>query len=316
MMTSAGVRAADDVFRVPLSIVNAYPIGRPGGGDRGWVLVDAGLSLSRGAIVAAASAAFGPGARPAAIVLTHGHFDHVGSLEALAERWDTPVFAHPLELPFLTGRADYPPPDPGAGGGAMTWLSPLYSRRGVDLGRRVRPLPADGTVPLLPGWRWVHTPGHCPGHVSFFRDADRTLVAGDAFVTTKQESFFAALLKPEAVHGPPAYFTTDWSQARESVRALAALRPEVAATGHGAPMRGAALRAQLDRLAADFDRLAVPSDGRYVRRPARADERGYFDVPPPVFPPAAVLLAVGAGAVVGALAGGAKEGGTGVQRGL
>src|SRR5215207_9492829 len=106
------VRVADGVFRVPLSIVNAYLIGPPGAGDRGWVLVDAGLSTSRGLIVAEAARAFGPNARPAAIVLTHGHFDHVGSLEALAEWWNVPVYAHPRELPYLTGRADYPPPDP------------------------------------------------------------------------------------------------------------------------------------------------------------------------------------------------------------
>ena len=71
-----------------------------------------------------------------------------------------------------------------------------------------------------PGWRWIHTPGHAPGHVSFFRDADRVLIAGDAFVTTKQESLLAALLKPQVVHGPPAYFNTDWSEAEASVRRL------------------------------------------------------------------------------------------------
>lgn len=303
-MTGEQVRVADGVFRVPLSIVNAYLVTGPAPGDRGWVLVDAGLSASRGAIVAAASGAFGPDARPAAIILTHGHFDHVGSLEALADRWDAPVYAHPLELPYLTGKADYPPPDPGAGGGAMAWLSPLYSRRGIDLGDRVRPLPADGTVPFLPGWRWLHTPGHAPGHVAFFRDADRTLLAGDAFVTTRQESFFGALLKPQVVHGPPAYFTTDWEQAWASVRLLAALRPEAAATGHGVPMRGAAMRRQLNRLASEFDRRAVPADGRYVRCPARSNEFGVTYVPPPVFPPAAVLLAVGAGAAVGLLTAG------------
>ncbi len=307
MNTREELQTAEGVFRVPLSIVNAYLIGSPLPGDRGWVLVDAGLSLSRAAIVGAAAAAFGPDARPAAIVLTHGHFDHVGSLEALAGMWDAPVFAHPLEMPYLTGRADYPPPDPGAGGGAMAWLSPLYSRRGLNLGDRVRPLPESGAVPYLPGWRWVHTPGHTPGHVALFRDADRTLIAGDAFVTTKQESFFAALLKPQVVHGPPAYFTTDWGAAKASVQRLAQLKPEVAATGHGVPMRGEELRSQLNRLARDFDRLAVPTDGRYVRRSARADARGVRYVPPPVFPPAAVLLAVGAGAVVGALTAGARE---------
>lgn len=42
------------------------------------------------------------------MILTHGHFDHVGSIEALLERWPVPMFAHPLEFPFLTGREAYP----------------------------------------------------------------------------------------------------------------------------------------------------------------------------------------------------------------
>ena len=49
-----------------------------------------------GRIESAARERFGEGARPAAIVLTHGHFDHVGCLEKLAEKWDAPIYAHPL----------------------------------------------------------------------------------------------------------------------------------------------------------------------------------------------------------------------------
>src|SRR4051794_3070678 len=56
-------------------------------------------------------------ARPSAIILTHGHFDHVGALEHLAEHWDAPVYAHELEMPNLDGRASYPPADPTVGGG-------------------------------------------------------------------------------------------------------------------------------------------------------------------------------------------------------
>src|SRR5919107_1012291 len=62
-------------------------------------------------------------ARPAAVVLTHGHFDHVGSLEALLEAWDVPIYAHPLERPYLTGVSPYPPPDPLVGGGMMAFAS-------------------------------------------------------------------------------------------------------------------------------------------------------------------------------------------------
>ncbi|WP_347404076.1 MBL fold metallo-hydrolase [Mesorhizobium sp. WSM4976] len=42
----------------------------------------------------------------------------------------------------------------------------------------------------MPGWRWLHTPGQAPGHISLWREADHTLVAGDAFITTGQESAY------------------------------------------------------------------------------------------------------------------------------
>ena len=133
----------------------------------------------------------------------------------------------------------------------------------------------------MPGWRWLWTPGHTAGHVSLWREADRTLVAGDAFVTTKQESLVAVALQRPTVQGPPAYFTPDWPAARRSVEALAALDPEAVGTGHGRPMRGAELRRGLARLAAEFDGRAVPSHGRYVGAPAVSDADGVVSVPPP-----------------------------------
>jgi glyoxylase-like metal-dependent hydrolase (beta-lactamase superfamily II) len=283
-----------------LSIVNVYFVGQPRSGDGSWVLVDAGLPSSGPAILRAAEERFGPNARPAAIVLTHGHFDHRGSLEKLAEHWDVPVYAHRLELPYLTGRSDYPPPDPTVGGGAMAYSSRLFPRRAIDLGSRIQPLPEDGSVPGMPDWRWVHTPGHTPGHVSFFRETDRVLIAGDAFVTTRQESAIAALTKKEEVWRPPAYFTIDWGAARESVENLAALRPSVAATGHGHPFFGEPMRWQLDRLARDFDRY-IPADGRYVRQPALADEQGIRLLPPAVPDRLPLLLGLVAVAALGTM---------------
>ncbi|HEX2864831.1 MAG TPA: MBL fold metallo-hydrolase, partial [Deinococcales bacterium] len=201
---------APGVYRVTTAIVNCYLIGPPGAGDRGWVLVDTGLPGLQARVKAAAAARFSPGARPAAIVLSHGHFDHVGGLRQLAEDFDAPVYAHPLELPYLDGRAAYPPPDPSVGGGMMAYLSWTYPRGPVDLTGRLEALPVDGTVPGLPGWQWMHTPGHSPGHVSLFHPDDRTLVVGDAFVTTAQESLLALVTGRQEVHRPPAYLTTDW----------------------------------------------------------------------------------------------------------
>ena len=124
-------------------IVNLFFWGPAGAGDRGWVLVDAGLPGAAGPISRVAARRFGPESRPAAIVLTHGHYDHVGGLRTLSRRWDAPIYAHPLELPYLTGRSAYPAPDPTVGGGALAVLSPLFSPGPFDFRPMVHPLPED-----------------------------------------------------------------------------------------------------------------------------------------------------------------------------
>ena len=274
---SGGVHAIlPDLGYRRLGIVNIVLVGSPGAGDRRWVLVDAGLPGTKGLIEHAAAARFGEGSRPAAIVMTHGHFDHVGALEALAAEWDAPVYAHALERPYLDGSASYPPADPTVGGGMMALLSPLYPTRPVEVGSRLRTLPVDGGVPPMPGWRWIHTPGHSAGQVAFWREADGALIAGDAFVTVAQESAYAVATQEPEIHGPPRYLTVDWDAAATSVRTLAALRPEVAITGHGRPLGGQALRDGLDLLTRDFATLAVPASGRYTKAPANAKDGSVY----------------------------------------
>jgi len=259
-----------------LGIVNVIFFGRPGAGDREWVLVDAGVMGTAGLIASAADHRFGPNARPAAIIMTHGHFDHVGALEELANRWEVPVYAHELEHPYLDGSASYPPPDPSVGGGLMARLSPLYPRGPVDVRGWLKPLPADGDVPHMPGWRWLHTPGHSPGHVSLWREADRTIIAGDAFITTRQESAYAVIMQKPEMHGPPMYYTTHWQNARASVELLASLDPDRVVTGHGPAMEGPRMREALHELALNFDTVAVPETGKYVDTPAEMRKGGEY----------------------------------------
>ncbi len=255
---------ATDLAYQRLAIVNVVYYGAPGAGTGQWVLIDAGVMGTATLIHDAVERRFGEGARPAAIVLTHGHFDHVGVLKELAETWDVPIYAHELEVPYLNGSTSYPPPDPTVGGGLMATLSRFYPRGPVDVSRWLHVLPSDGTVPGMPGWRWIHTPGHTTGHISLWREMDRTVIAGDAFITTNQESAYAVAVQRPEIHGPPMYFTPDWDAARESVRRLAALEPELAVTGHGRALRGPEMREPLHTLARNFDRIAVPEQSRYV----------------------------------------------------
>jgi glyoxylase-like metal-dependent hydrolase (beta-lactamase superfamily II) len=291
-----GLSVLRDVF---VNLYYAFPQDQPQGP---WVLIDAGLPGSADKIKKQAEELFGPDNPPAAILLTHGHFDHVGALDGLLAAWPgVQVYAHRLELPFLTGKSSFPPPDPTVGGGMMAYMSFAYPKHAYDFGTRVEALPADGSVPGLPGWRWVHTPGHTFGHVSFFREHDKVLVAGDAFTTVKQESGSAVFTQKQEVHGPPAYFTPDWDAARESMALLARMEPEVAATGHGIPMHGTALRDQLADFVPQFDTLARPKVGRYAKTPARSDGGGVTSVPPPLVQPWLKILAV-AGLALGGVA--------------
>ncbi len=257
-----------DVAFKRLGIVNAAFIGAPASDN--WILVDAGLPGTAHLLKATAEKRFGSGTRPAAIIMTHGHADHAGGLKSLADEWDVPVFAHRLEMPYLNGQASYPPPDPLVGGGLMSLSSPLFPRGPFDVRDRLRELPAAGTVPYLAGWRWIFTPGHTVGHVSFWRQADRTLLSGDAFISTNQESAYAVTVQAPELHGPPKYYTVDWQAAKNSVAELAALEPETVVTGHGPALHGEAMRAALHELARRFDEVAVPQGHHYAKQPAHA----------------------------------------------
>ena len=159
------------------------------------------------------------------------------------------------------------------GGGAIALLSPLFPRSPVDVRPWLKDLPFDHSVPGMPGWAWIHTPGHTPWHISLWREADRTLISGDAVVTTGQESIYEVITHEPEMHGPPRYLTPDWQDAEQSVRLLASLEPELLISGHGRPVKGAGMRERLHRLAADFQAIAVPEGRRYDVDPAKPGKR-------------------------------------------
>ncbi|MFD1738774.1 MBL fold metallo-hydrolase [Bacillus salitolerans] len=257
--SGVGMEILSDVFCLPVQIVNLCLIGNPTVSNE-FILVDAGMPDSQEMIIKACEKRFGEGCKMKAIVLTHGHFDHIGALQELLRKWDVPVYAHSLEAPYLTGKTHYPEPNTEASSGLVAKMSTFFPRHSIDITDHLQIIPEDGSIPVLPGWKAVHTPGHTPGHISLFREEDKVLLAGDAFTTVEQESLYEVLTQKQEIHGPPAYFTIDWTAAGDSVRKLADLSPSIAITGHGLPMSGEELTSNLHSLSQRFYETEVPDN--------------------------------------------------------
>jgi glyoxylase-like metal-dependent hydrolase (beta-lactamase superfamily II) len=286
-------KVAEGITLLNFSVSNVYLVGEPGGA---WVVIDTGLPYHFDAIRSAAAHLYGEDSRPAGILLTHAHADHYGSAVRLAAYWDVPVYAHPLDLPYLTGRATVAPPDPTVGG-FIAFFSRFMPRGGTDLGTAVHPLPDDHSAPGLPDWRWLPSPGHTPGHVSFFRESDATLIAGDAVLTVDLDSAAATVRRQISLSRPVTPATIDWLAARKSILRLAALRPRRLLSGHGLPIAGDDLPERLEHFGNEF---IPPLNGRYVAEPVIADENGIVYLPPAASDPLPKLAAAaGVAAAVG-----------------
>ena len=188
--------------------VNAYLVRE----DDGFTLVDTTLGGAADELIAAAQAAGGQIRR---IALTHGHGDHVGSVQALKQKLgpDVQVLLGELDARILAGENVVEGKLPGS------WPK-------VQWAPDVRLAPGDRVGSL----EVVASPGHSPGHVAFLDTRDRTLIAGDVFTSYGQ----VAVTSSFYWRFPFATMATwDKSKDVESARALRALDPALLVVGHG-----------------------------------------------------------------------------------
>ena len=204
-------RVAEDVFHIPLSPrdgVNAYLLGD--------VVVDAGTKGAGRRLVRALQ-----GHAVGAHALTHAHPDHAGGSKRVVDAFEVPVWV---------GERDRADVESGSLLIADSWAKPVMTRLAryppVAVARSLR----EGDV-VGPGFVVLETPGHSPGHVSYWRESDRTLVCGDVLFNMN------IVTTARGLREPPAMFTPDPARNRDSARRLAALEPELVLFGHGPPLR-------------------------------------------------------------------------------
>jgi glyoxylase-like metal-dependent hydrolase (beta-lactamase superfamily II) len=193
----------------------------------GDVLIDAGTQFDRRRILRQLE-----GRTVRAHALTHAHPDHIGSSHAVCEALDIPLWCGERDAHVVQGAR----PEPGEGRVARALVRmPLPHPHAVA--RRL------GEGDEVAGFTVLDTPGHSPGHVSYWRESDRTLLCGDVYFNLS-----VVTLRP-GLHEPPRMLTHEPERNRESIRRLAALRPALVLFGHGPPLRDA------DRLARFADAL-------------------------------------------------------------
>lgn len=220
-------KLADDLWILdgfPPFAINVYLMGD--------VLVDAGSRHAARRILRQFT-----GRTVAAHALTHVHPDHQGASHEVCETLSLPLWCgdqdaeameregeiarrqprHPMNT--MIGRAFTGPPHP------VSWRL----REGDEVA----------------GFTVLDVPGHSAGHVAFWREADRTLIAGDVFTNIDTITGIPGL------HEPKSFFTPSPARNRESMRRLAALEPALVCFGHGRPLRDpaklAAFTARLPR---------------------------------------------------------------------
>jgi glyoxylase-like metal-dependent hydrolase (beta-lactamase superfamily II) len=154
------------------------------------------------------------------ILITHSDGDHVGGLAALQQASGARVYAHALEAQAIAaGHASRPLKVTGLLKLLMSLAAPMFKARPAQ----VDELAQDGqTLPVLGGLRVVETPGHTPGHVSYFAPSVGILFVGDSLVSEKN-----------GLRGSTGMNTWDQAQADESVRKQAALGAKIVCAAHG-----------------------------------------------------------------------------------
>jgi len=141
---------------------------------------------------------------PKAILLTHGHNDHIKGAAKLIEKFNIPIYAHQKELIYINGEAPYPKKNDLENTGVANVVEPLKEQ----------------TLAHLP-IQYYLTPGHSPGHVVYYHEKDQILLSGDLFITSQED-----------LH-PPIRKFSDINENIDSGAIIDEIKPTLICSSHG-----------------------------------------------------------------------------------
>lgn len=144
--------------------------------------------------------------KPRAVLLTHGHFDHIGAVDAVCEKYGVPVYIHEADAPKLT--------DTEANTGAK-FGHPVTVRTQPRLLHDDEELHLAGI-----GLKVLHTPGHSKGSVCYLLEGNQGILTGDTLF--------------QGGYGRYDFADGNFHELKESLRTLFHLTPQIPAwPGHG-----------------------------------------------------------------------------------
>jgi len=241
--------AAENIHRVEDAYTNWYLVAD----GRDLTVVDTGHPASWKSLHGALRDLGHSPADVRAVVLTHGHFDHMGFAKLAQSELGVAVHAHTRELPVVRRPWHYDHENSRLPYARYPGFLKIFTAmsvagalavKGVE---RVEPY-EDGATLDVPGRpQVVFTPGHTHGHCSLHFPDRGAVIAGDAFVTLNP---YTGHRGPQIVAGAA---TADSATALRSLDALAMTGAQTALTGHGPPWTDGVERA------CDLARAAGPS---------------------------------------------------------
>ena len=228
--TSGWSEVAPGYFQISVAGVNCFLVRR----DDGLTLIDAGLPRTRRVLRDVLARLGAQAGDIDALVLTHGHFDHVGMAREIRGT-GTPVLVHSRDAELARHPYQYRPAAPRVpyllnhpGGipiiGRMALNGALMVRGVEAMGRVYHGHPVD--APGAPIALW--TPGHTAGHCAYLFADDGVLISGDALVTLDP---YTGETGPQIVAQAA---TADGDEAMDALKVLADTSASLVLPGHGA----------------------------------------------------------------------------------